>query len=312
MGYRLSRHDAVHRQEQRHASYTRWGTVKRLNGKAAEPPADSISEPPQPQPRVLVIAGSDPSGGAGLQADLKVLLALDVYATSVITALTVQDTARVHEVLPVDPWFVERQLEIVLDDVGADAIKIGMLARRDTVELVARVCQSKARGIPIVLDPVLVSSSGHELLEVSGHTTLIRRLMPLCALVTPNAPEAELITGIPVREEAHLHQAADQLLMMGQSAVLITGGHLPGDRVVDLLRTADGLERRFEAPRLPDTPHGTGCALASAIAAGLGHGYTLENAVERAHDFVQEAIARATRVGRGRRCLHVGVGAPVS
>lgn len=258
--------------------------------------------------RVLVIAGSDPSGGAGLQADIKTLQALDVYATSAITAITVQDTARVHEVVPVDPWVVERQMEAVFEDIGADCIKIGMLAKRGTVELVARLCQSKARGVPIVLDPVLVSSSGHELLEVEGHTALIQRLMPLCALITPNATEAALITGLPVTEEAHLHLAADQLLMMGQSAVLITGGHIPGDRVVDLLRTADGLERRFEAPRLPDTPHGTGCALSAAIAAGLAHGYTLESAVERAHTFVQEAIGSATRLGRGRRCMHPGIG----
>lgn len=258
----------------------------------------------EPLPRVLVVAGSDPSGGAGIQADLKVLQALGAYGTSAITALTVQDTARVHEVIPVDAFLVERQMQVVLDDVGADCLKIGMLGRRATVELVARVCEDRARGVPIVLDPVLISSSGHELLEVEGHATLIRRLMPLCALVTPNAPEAELITGVKIREEAHMHQAADHLLMLGQAAVLITGGHLGDDVVVDLLRTADGLERRFEAPRVADTPHGTGCALATAIAAGIAHGYTLEFAVERAHDFVQAAIATAQRPGRGRRCMH--------
>jgi len=289
--------------------------VKRANGVSSKTPvaepADvaAVVEAVLP-PRVLVVAGSDPSGGAGLQADLKTVQTLGAYGTSVVTALTVQDTQRVYEVVPVDPWLVERQLATILDDVGADAIKIGMLARRDTVELVTRVCAAKARGIPIVLDPVIASSSGHELLEVSGHSALIQRLMPLCALVTPNAPEAELLTGIPVREEAHLHHAADRLLLMGQSAVLITGGHLSGDRVVDLLRTADGLERRFEAPRLPDTPHGTGCALSSAIAAGLAHGYTLESAVERAHTFLHEAIARALRPGHGRRCLHHPWGSP--
>jgi hydroxymethylpyrimidine/phosphomethylpyrimidine kinase len=268
----------------------------------ATPAEDSIAEPP---PRVLVVAGSDPSGGAGVQADLKVLHALGVYGTSAITALTVQDTERVHEVLAVDAFLVERQMQVVLDDIGADCVKIGMLARRSTVELVARVCEDRARGVPIVLDPVLLSSSGHELLEVEAHATLIRRLMPLCALITPNAPEAELITGVEIREEADMHLAADQLLLRGQAAVLITGGHLPGDVVVDLLRTADGLERRFEAPRLPESAHGTGCALATAIAAGLAQGYTLESAVERAHDFVHVGIARAFRLGRGRRCMHV-------
>lgn len=271
------------------------------------PSHEDASAAAEPLPRVLVVAGSDPSGGAGIQADLKVLQALGVYGTSAVTALTVQDTARVHEVVPVDAFLVERQMQVVLDDVGADCVKIGMLARRATVELVARVCEDRARGVPIVLDPVLISSSGHELLEMEGHATLIRRLMPLCALITPNAPEAELITGVRVQEEAHMHQAADRLLMMGQPAVLITGGHIPGEIVIDLLRTADGLERRFEAPRLPEAPHGTGCALAAAIAAGLAHGYTLESAVERAHAFVHAAIAGAHRPGRGRRCMLHGV-----
>jgi hydroxymethylpyrimidine/phosphomethylpyrimidine kinase len=122
--------------------------------------------------------------------------------------------------------------------------------------------------------------------------------------VTPNAPEAELITGLRITEEADMHQAADRMLLMGQAAVLITGGHLSGEVVVDLLRTADGLERRFEAPRRPESPHGTGCALASAIAAGLAHGYTLESAVEQAHAFVHAAIEGSARLGAGRRCLH--------
>ena len=281
-----------------------------MNGAASTLPGKggrSDEDPPDARPpSALIIAGSDPSGGAGLQMDLKVLQSLGVYGMGVVTALTVQDTRQVHEVFPVDPFLVERQMETVLDDVGADCLKIGMLARRATVELVARVCARKARGIPIVLDPVLVSSSGHELLEVEGHTPLIRRLMPLCALVTPNAPEAELITGIRITEEAHLHQAADRMLLMGQAAVFLTGGHLPGDVVVDLLRTADGLERRFEAPRWPESPHGTGCALASAIAAGLAHGYTLESAVERAHAFVHAAIPAAARLGSGRLCLLPG------
>jgi hydroxymethylpyrimidine/phosphomethylpyrimidine kinase len=281
--------------------------LKRTNG-ASPPPRGSIdvdADDGRP-PRVLVVAGSDPSGGAGLQSDLKVVQALGAYGTSAITALTVQDTVRVHQVYPIDPFLVEQQLETVLDDVGADCIKIGMLARRATVELVARVLERKARGIPIVLDPVLVSSSGLELLEVDGHDTLIRRLMPLCALVTPNAAEASLITGLEITEEAHLYQAADRFLLMGQAAVLITGGHLAGDTVVDLLRTVDGLERRFEAPRWHESPHGTGCAMASAVAAGLAHGYTLESAVERAHAFVHDAIVRSIRMGRGRLILQPG------
>jgi hydroxymethylpyrimidine/phosphomethylpyrimidine kinase len=266
------------------------------NGLASGAPADEVPEPP---PRVLVLAGSDPSGGAGLQADLRVLHALGAYPTSVVTAITVQDTRRVHEVSPVDAFLVEQQMLAVLDDVGADCIKIGMLATRATVELVARTCESRARGIPVVLDPVLVSSSGAELLEVAGHATLIQRLLPQCALVTPNAPEAELLTGVSVTREADLHRAADAFLMMGQPAVLITGGHLPGDVVVDLLRTADGLERRFESPRRAGVFRGTGCTLASAIAAGLATGHTLESSVERAHDLVARALSTALPMGKG-------------
>jgi hydroxymethylpyrimidine/phosphomethylpyrimidine kinase len=253
--------------------------------------------------RVLVVAGSDSSGGAGIQADVKTLHALGVYPMTAVTAITVQDTLRVHEVSPVDPFLVERQMLAALDDIGADCIKIGMLATRITVELVTRVCETRARGIPIVLDPVMLSTSGFPLLEVEGHSALIRRLLPLCALITPNAPEAELITGISIKSEADLHLAADRLLLMGQAAVLITGGHLPGDVVVDLLRTADGFERRLESPRLPLDAHGTGCVLASAVAAGLAQGFTLETAVERAHAVVQEAIRSASILGSGRAFL---------
>jgi hydroxymethylpyrimidine/phosphomethylpyrimidine kinase len=279
--------------------------VKRPNGAGSSAPLrfEPELEIPELPARVLVIGESDPSGGAGVQADLKTVHALGAYATTVITALTVQDTCRVHEVMAADPFVVERQLEVVLDDIGADCLKIGMLATRTTVELVSRVCAARARGIPIVLDPVFLSSAGHPLLELEGHTALIQRLLPLAALSTPNAYEAGLITGLDIREEAHMHLAADRLLMMGQSAVLITGGQLPGEVVVDLLRTADGLERRFEAPRRAEVPRGGGGALGAAIAAGLAHGYTLESAVERAHDFVQASMQNAVRLGRGRPSL---------
>lgn len=253
--------------------------------------------------RVLVVAGSDSSGGAGIQVDVKTLHALGAYPMTAVTAITVQDSERVHEVSAVDPFLVERQMLAALDDIGADCIKIGMLATRTTVELVTRVCETRARGIPIVLDPVLLSTSGFPLLEVEGHATLIRRLMPLCALITPNAPEAELITGLTIQSESDLHLAADRLLLMGQAAVLIKGGHVSGDVVVDLLRTADGFERRFESPRWPLDAHGTGCVLASGVAAGLAQGYTLETAVERAEAVVQEAIKSAAILGRGRAFL---------
>lgn len=257
--------------------------------------------------RVLVVAGADPSGCAGLSADTRALLALGIHPLPVVTAVTVQDTHRMFQSSPVDPFLVEKQLSVVLEDVGANCIKIGMLALSATVELVTRVLETKARGIPVVLDPVLFSSSGTSLLEPAGQTALVERLMPLCALVTPNVQEAEALTGISVDSEADMHSAADRFLLMGQDAVLIKGGHLPGDSVVDLLRTADGMERRFESPRVPKSVRGTGCTLASAIAAGIAEGLTLESAVARAHRVVSVGIDNAPHLGKQRaHCFKPG------
>ncbi len=258
----------------------------------------------QAPPAVLCIGGLDPSGGSGIVADVRALLALSVFPLAAVTAVTVQDTRRVISSHAVDAFEVEAQVEAVLSDVSVSCVKIGMLASSATVELLARLLESKARGIPLVLDPVLCSSSGHALLEVKGHEPLLRRLMPLCSLVTPNAEEAELLTGVSVRDERGMHAAADRLLLAGQSAVLIKGGHIAGgDWVVDLLRTADGLERRFESRRASVSVRGTGCTLAAAIAAGLAEGWTLESAVERAHGFVREGIERAVPLGKGGRCF---------
>lgn len=255
--------------------------------------------PGEPPRRVLVIAGSDPSGCSGLQADLRVLVALGIHPLTALTAVTVQGSRDFHETSAVDAFLVERQVSTVLDDLGADCIKIGMLALSATIELLSRLLEVKARSIPIVLDPVLFSSSGKPLLEASGRQVLLKRLMPLCALVTPNLQEAEELTGIRVNCEADMHLAADQFLLMGQDAVLIKGGHLPGDRVVDLLRTADGIECRFEGPRTAKEVRGTGCSLSSAIAAGLADGLTLETAVERGRSLIGAGIQAAVRWPNG-------------
>lgn len=272
--------------------------------KAAPPsgnPADSPAEIPA---RVLVIAGSDGSGGGGIQADIKTVMALGGHATTVLTAVTAQNTLGVQQVVELDPFFVEQQLQSLLGDIGADAVKLGMLASHTTAELVARQLEGKARGIPVVLDPVLVSSSGTPLYEKNGLKTLLERLVPLSALVTPNLAEAAALTGVAVASVEDMQHAADRLLMAGASAVLIKGGHLPGDQLVDLLRTADGLERRFEGPRLGGGEvRGTGCTLASAIATYLGHGFTLESAVDQARQYLTEAIGRARRLGSGAALL---------
>lgn len=250
--------------------------------------------------RVLSIAGSDPSGGAGIQADIKTITALGGYAATALTALTVQNTVAVSDVQVMDPFFVEAQVEAVVLDIGVDAIKIGMLAQSSLVEIVARTIEAHARHVPVVLDPVMVASSGGRLLDEAGRRLLARRLIPLSALVTPNLPEAEMLTGLTVTDEGGMHQAAEALLLMGAGAVLIKGGHLQGNDVVDLLRTADGAERRFESDRLQTrATHGTGCTLSSAIATGLAQGMTLESAVERAIHFVHDAMRSARPLGQG-------------
>lgn len=255
---------------------------------------------PAMEGRVLIVAGSDSGGGAGIQGDVKTVTALGSYASTAITALTAQNTRGVFGVMPVEPAFVARQIEVVLADLGADCIKTGMLFSASIVDAVVRAFEKHARGIPLVVDPVMVATSGAMLLEPDARAMLQHRLLPIASLVTPNAPEAEALTGLPVREPVDLGRAADVLLARGAGAVLMKGGHLPGERVVDLLRTADGFERWFEGPRIASrSTHGTGCALASAVAAGLARGYRLEDAVERARDYVAEAIRRAPDLGTG-------------
>jgi hydroxymethylpyrimidine/phosphomethylpyrimidine kinase len=258
-----------------------------------------------PRGRVLIIAGSDSSGGAGIQADLKTVTALGGFATTAITALTAQNTRGLLGVMPVDHEFVEMQIEAVLDDIGTDAIKTGMLHSRYIVEAVARKIRGMGGRVPLVVDPVLVSGHGSPLLDAAGRSAFARHLLPIATLLTPNAPEAAALTGIEVRDLDGMQHAADRLLLMGPEAVLVKGGHLEGDTVVDLLRTADGVERRFESPRLRTRPmHGTGCTLASAIAVGLAEGMTLEGAVQKARDYVYEAIRSSPPYGGGSGLLN--------
>jgi hydroxymethylpyrimidine/phosphomethylpyrimidine kinase len=255
--------------------------------------------------RVLVVAGSDSGGGAGIQADIKTVTALGGYAMTAVTALTAQNTRGVFGVVPVDTEFIRQQLEVVLGDLGADVIKTGMLHSASVVAAVAGTLAAHARDVPLVVDPVMVAKGGASLLDPTARAALVERLLPRAALVTPNAPEAEALTGLPVREVADLGPAADRLLLLGPAAVLVKGGHLEGEVVVDLLRTADGFERYFESPRLHTTStHGTGCTLASAIATGIAEGLTLEHAVERARGYVQQAIRTAPGLGKGHGPLN--------
>ena len=254
--------------------------------------------------RVLIIAGSDSGGGAGVQADIKTVTALGGYAATAITAVTVQNTLGVTGVHPIPLDIIEAQARAVLDDIGADVIKTGMLGDAATVALVARLLEESA--IPAVIDPVMVAKGGASLLAAEAVAMVRDRLVPRATLLTPNAPEAEALTGLTVATTDDLRRAGEALLAMGAKAVLMKGGHVDGDRVVDVLMTPHG-ETAFEGERIDSRhTHGTGCTLASACATGIAQGLPLADAVARAWDYVHEAMLHAPGFGAGHGPLDHG------
>jgi hydroxymethylpyrimidine/phosphomethylpyrimidine kinase len=254
--------------------------------------------------RVLIIAGSDSGGGAGIQADIKTVTMLDAFAMTAVTALTAQNTEGVFGVLPIAPDFIRQQIEVVLDDIGADALKTGMLHDTAVIETVAEIIAERAAAVPLVVDPVMVAKGGAPLIEAGAIGALTRLLIPRARVLTPNLPEAEILAGHAIGDLAAMHRTAEELLGLGCHAVLLKGGHLPGDTVYDVLATATGL-RVWDSPRIDSRhTHGTGCTLASAIAAGLAQGMTIEPAVERARAYVQRAIASAPGLGHGHGPLN--------
>jgi hydroxymethylpyrimidine/phosphomethylpyrimidine kinase len=258
----------------------------------------------KPLGRVLIIAGSDSGGGAGIQADIKTVTMLGGYAATAVTAITVQNTLGVTGVVGIDPAVVEAQGMAVLDDIGSDAIKTGMLADSAIVAAAARLIDHA--GVPAVIDPVMVAKGGASLLADEAVNALINLLIPRAALLAPNAPEAAVLTGMPVETLDDLRAAGRALLAMGANAVLMKGGHLEGASVTDLLMTGDA-EWVFAAPRIDSRhTHGTGCTLASACATGIAQGLPLEQVVDRAIAYVREAIVRAPGLGRGHGPLNHG------
>jgi hydroxymethylpyrimidine/phosphomethylpyrimidine kinase len=254
--------------------------------------------------RVLIIAGSDSGGGAGVQADIKAVTMMGGYAATAITAITVQNTLGVAGVHPIPIDVVIAQAGAVLDDIGADAIKTGMLG---SAEMVGAVADIIARaGACAVVDPVMIAKGGAALLQDSAIAAVRERLIPLASLLTPNAPEAQALTGLAIETTDDLRRAGEALLALGAAAVLMKGGHVPGETVTDLLITPTG-ETSFSGERI-DTrhTHGTGCTLASAIAAGLALGQPLEAAVANAWAYVAEAIRRAPGLGAGAGPLDHG------
>ncbi|GBR49257.1 bifunctional hydroxymethylpyrimidine kinase/phosphomethylpyrimidine kinase [Neokomagataea thailandica] len=263
--------------------------------------------------RVLSIAGSDSGGGAGIQADLKAITALGGFGMSAVTALTAQNTCGVYGVHAVPVEFVRQQISVVLQDIGADCCKIGMLGQAATVHAVADTLVAYP-ALPLVLDPVMIATSGASLMTSEGVLAVKERLLPRCQLVTPNIPEAEVLTSVTITGLETMRRAAHVLLADGAGAVLLKGGHLPvsagvaSDELLDVLVLADGTEHIFRHPRLQTRhTHGTGCTLASAVATGVAQGAGLEAAVRRAIRYLQEALLTAPGLGRGNGPVNHGV-----
>jgi hydroxymethylpyrimidine/phosphomethylpyrimidine kinase len=257
--------------------------------------------------RVLIIAGSDSSGGAGIQADIKTATALGAYAMTAVTAVTAQDTTGVHTIFPIPPRIVREQILACLNDIGADAIKTGMLGSAELVEVVAETLAEYAKDIPLVVDPVMASTSGSQFLDDDALKALKCSLVPLATLITPNEPEFQRLSASfeEVGEVVGQGKSIAPFLAFGVRAILVKGGHSEGGgEIVDFLYHADG-ESKFASTRLDTTnTHGTGCTLSTAIACGLGEGMALKDAVARAHAFVHEAIRTAPGFGRGRGPLN--------
>lgn len=254
--------------------------------------------------RVLIIAGSDSGGGAGIQADIKTVTCLGGFAATAITALTAQNTKGVFGIHPVPESFVRDQIAVVMEDIGADCIKIGMLATTGIIRAVSQALDDFAADVPVVLDPVMYAKGGHALLEPDAVQAMKEILIPKSFLITPNLPEAGALVGQDILDESSMVHAIDALRALGSSAVLLKGGHLDGDLLVDLLIHADGVDR-FQGERvLTRHTHGTGCTLASAVATGLAQGLSPLASVTRARDYVRVAIETAPGFGHGHGPLN--------
>jgi len=255
--------------------------------------------------RLLIVAGSDSGGGAGIQADIKTATMHGVFAMTAVTAITVQDTRGVHGVHVIPDEVIADQMAACLIDIGADAVKTGMLHSAGTIETVARVLAKHAPDVPLVVDPVMVAKGGARLIDETAVDAMKAHLFPRASVITPNLPEAAALLGsAEIADVAAMEEAGRALLAFGPRAVLMKGGHLPGDQVSDLLITKGGMSR-YDGPRIEsrDT-HGTGCTLASAIASGLAQGLALSDAVAAARAYVTRAIESAPGLGHGHGPLN--------
>lgn len=248
--------------------------------------------------RILIIAGSDSGGGAGIQADIKTATALGAFATTAVTAVTAQNTQGVTAIHHIPPDIISAQINAVINDIGADVVKTGMLGNVETIKAVASALEKLNPTIPVVIDPVLVATSGDVLLETDAIAILISQLFPRATLLTPNLPEAETLLGLTVAQE-DMEAAAKKLLDLGPQAILLKGGHIKGNQLRDVLVTPTS-QHVFEDQKIDTTnTHGTGCTLATAVAVHIALGLTLEEAVAKARIYVREAIRTAPGFGKG-------------
>lgn len=254
--------------------------------------------------RVLICAGSDSSGGAGIQADIKTVTALGCFAATAITALTSQNTKGVFNVLDIPTSFLRQQMTVVLEDIGADVIKTGMLHNAEVIRTISNTLENLGDSSTLVIDPVMVAKGGHSLLQTSAIDALKNELIRKADVLTPNIPEAEVLVGIEITSVDDMRRAGEYLLDMGPKSVLIKGGHLKDDTLTDILLTQSE-EKLYSSPRLKTVhTHGTGCTLASAIAAGIAQGLEVQIATERARKYVFEAIRTAPGLGAGHGPLN--------
>ena len=255
--------------------------------------------------KVLIIAGSDPGGGAGIQADLKTITALDGFAMTAITALTVQNTLGVHDIHNIPASFVAEQIKAVLTDIGADCIKIGMLSHPEIIDVVCNTLEQEAPDVPIVLDPVMVAKGGTSLLSDEAVEALKTSLVPRALILTPNIPEAETLAGFEAPEIADAEALAKALSNLGPQGILLKGGHREGEEIVDLLIEGDQIINIYKNPRIwTRHTHGTGCTLSAALAIGIAQGLSLRDSVEWAREYVLEAIRSAPGYGGGHGPLN--------
>jgi hydroxymethylpyrimidine/phosphomethylpyrimidine kinase len=251
----------------------------------------------------LTIAGSDSSGGAGIQADLKTFQALGVYGMSAITAVTVQNTQKVYAIQQIDPQIVYDQIMCLFEDIAIDAVKIGMVSSVELIHVIAQALR-KVQRPPVVLDPVMISKSGYPLLKQEARQALVAELFPLAEVVTPNIHEAETLVGNAITNPDQMAKAAEKIIQLGAAKVVVKGGHLPGDQATDILYDGQSFQH-LVTPRLntPNT-HGTGCTFSAAIAAYLAKGAGFFDAVQQAKHYITGAIANALNIGKGHGPTH--------